>query len=55
MGGGEEIPLSIIRLCGMRVPPSGALDMSGSPYLTIDYLLRDEREGLGVLVPQLIG
>ena len=39
-GGGEETPLSAVRPCGMRVPPSGALDMSGSPHLTIGYLLR---------------
>ena len=39
-GGGEEIPLSAIRRCGMRVPPSEALDMSGSVHLTISYLLR---------------
>ena len=39
-GGGEETPLSAVRLCGMEVPPSGALDMSGSPHLTIGYLLR---------------
>ena len=50
--GGEETPLSAVRLCGMEisasavrpcgmgVPPSEALDMSGSPYLTIGYLLR---------------
>ena len=39
-GGGEETPLSAVRPCGMGVPPSGALDMSGSPHLTIGYLLR---------------
>ena len=39
-GGGEETPLSAVRLCGMGVPPSEVLDMSGSPHLTIDYLLR---------------
>ena len=38
--GGEETPLSVVRPCGMEVPPSKALDMSGSPYLTIGYLLR---------------
>ena len=40
MSGGEEIPLSAIRLCGMRVPPNEALDMSGSLHLTIGYLLK---------------
>ena len=39
-GGGEETPLSAVRPCGMGVPPSEALDMSGSLYLTIVYLLR---------------
>ena len=39
-GGGEETPLSLVRPCGMGVPPSEALDMSGSPYLTIGYPLR---------------
>ena len=39
-GGGEETPLSAVRLHGMEVPPSEALDMSGSPHLTIGYLLR---------------
>ena len=37
---GEEIPLSAVRLCGMGVPPSEALDMSGSLHLSIGYLLR---------------
>ena len=39
-GGGEETPLSAVRPCGMGVPPSEALDMSGSPHLAIGYLLR---------------
>ena len=38
--GGEETPLSAVRPYGKRVPPSEALDMSGSPHLTIGYLLR---------------
>ena len=38
--GGEETPLSAIRPCGMAVLPSEALDMSGTPHLTIGYLLR---------------
>ena len=40
IGGGEEIPLSAVRPCGMGVPPSEALDMSGSPHLIFGYLLR---------------
>lgn len=40
MGGGEEAPLSAVRPCGMGVPPSMALNISGSPHLTIGYLLR---------------
>ena len=39
-GGREETPLSAVRSCGMGVPPSEALDMSGSPHLIIGYLLR---------------
>ena len=39
-GGGEETPLNAVRLCRMGVPPSEALDMSGSPHLIIGYLLR---------------
>ena len=42
MHGGNETPLSAIRLCGMGVTPKKTLDMYGSPYLTISYLLRDE-------------
>ena len=37
MGGGAETPLSAVRPSGTGVPPSGALDMNGSPHLTIDY------------------
>ena len=39
-GGGEETPLSAVRPCGMGIPPSEALDISGSPHLTIGYLLK---------------
>ena len=39
-GGGEKTPLSAIRPCGMGVLPSEALDISGSPHLTIGYLLK---------------
>ena len=41
--GGGGISLSVIRLCGMGVTPRKALDMYGSPYLTIPYLLRGEQ------------
>ena len=46
MHGSDETPLSIIGLYRMRVPPSGALNMSGSPHLTIGYLLSDEWKDL---------
>ena len=39
-GGGEKTPLSTVRLYEMEIPPSEALDMSGSLHLTIGYLLR---------------
>ena len=42
MHGGGETPLSAVRPCGMDVTPKKALDMYGSPHLTIPYLLRDE-------------
>ena len=42
MHGGGGTPLSAVRLCGMDVTPRKALDMYGSPHLTIPYLLRDE-------------
>ena len=50
VGGGEEIPLSAVRPCGMKVPPNLALNMSESLYLIIGYLLRDEHRRLGVIV-----
>ena len=40
MDGIEETPISVVRPCGMGVPPSEALHMSGSPHPTISYLLR---------------
>ncbi len=40
IGGGEETPLIAVRPRGKGVPPSWALDISGSPHLTIGYLLR---------------
>ena len=43
MYGGKEILLNMVRPCWMDVIPSMALDMYGSPYLTILYLLMDER------------
>ena len=46
MHGGDETPLSAVRPCGMDVTPRKALDMYGSPYLTILYLLRGEQGDL---------
>lgn len=42
MRGGEEIPLNVVKPCGMRVPQSEALDTSGSSHESISYLLRIE-------------
>ena len=42
MHGGSGIPLSTIRRCGMGVTSRKALDMYGSPHLTIPYQLKDE-------------
>ena len=42
MHGGGRRPLSTIRPCGMDITPKKALDMYGSPQLTIFYLLRGE-------------
>ena len=52
-GGGEEIPLSAVRPCGMEIPPSEALDMRGSLHLTIGYLVRIECRDLGSQVDWL--
>ena len=46
MHGGGETPLSAVRPCGMSVTPRKALDMYGSPHLTILYLLRGEQGDL---------
>ena len=46
MHGGGGTPLSAVRLCEMDVTPKKALDMYGSPHLTILYLLRDEQGDL---------
>ena len=46
MNGGDETPLSAVRLCGMDVTPKKALDMYRSPHLTILYLLRGEQGDL---------
>ena len=43
-GGGT--PLSVVRPCGMGVTLRKTLDMYGSPYLTIPYLLRGEQGDL---------
>ena len=42
MHGNGETPLSAVRPCGMGITPRKALDMYGSLYLTVFYLLRDE-------------
>ena len=39
---GGETPLSAVRPCGMSATPTKALDMCGSPHLTIPYVLRGE-------------
>ena len=46
MHGGGETPLRAVRPCGMDVTPRKALDMYGSPHLTILYLLKDEQRDL---------
>ena len=46
MHGGGGTPLCAVRLCGMGVIPKKALDMYGSSYLTILYLLKGERGDL---------
>ena len=45
MDGGEKIPLSVVRPCGMGAP-SVAFDMSGSLHLIIGSLLNGECKGL---------
>ena len=44
--GHGKTPLSAVRPCGMDVIPRKALDMYGSPHLTIPYLLKDEQGDL---------
>ena len=44
--GGGEIQLSAVRWCGMGVTPRKALNMYGSPHLTIPYLQRGEQGDL---------
>ena len=46
MHGGNGIPLSAVRPCGMGIIPRKALDIYGSPHLTILYLLRGEQGDL---------
>ena len=46
MHGGGGILLSAVRSCEMGVTPRKALDMYGSPHLTIPYLLKDEQGNL---------
>ena len=45
-GGGKYTFLTAIRLYKMGVPPKETLDMAGSPYPTIGYLLRSECDNL---------
>ena len=40
MHGGGGTPLSAVRPCGMGITPRKALDIYGSPHLTISYLQR---------------
>ena len=47
-GGGEETPLSTVKLCEIGVPPNMALDMNRNLPLSISYLLKDECEKLRV-------
>ena len=42
MHGGSGTSLSAVRPYRMSVTPKKALDMYGSPHLTIPYLLRGE-------------
>ena len=46
MHGGGGILLSVVRPCGMGVTSRKALNMYGSPQLTIPYLLRGEQGDL---------
>ena len=46
MHGGGGISLSAVRPCGMDVTSRKALDMYGSPHITISYLLRGEQRDL---------
>ena len=48
MHGGDGTPLSAVRSCGMGLITCKALDMYGSPYLIIPYLLRGEQGNLMV-------
>ena len=53
-GGGGTSP-SAVRLYGMGITPRKALDMYGSPHLTIFYLLWDEQGDLEDKSQALIG
>ena len=46
MHGAGETPLSAVMPCGMGVIPKKALNIYGSPHLTISYLLRSEQGDL---------
>ena len=36
----EETLLSVVKICKLEVPANRVLEMSGSPHVTIGYLLR---------------
>ena len=46
MHGRSGTPPSAVRLCGMDITPSKALDMYRSLHLIIPYLLRNEQRDL---------
>ena len=45
-GGGVVTPLSAVRPCGVGSATKWALDMCGSPHLTMGYLPRGYRRGV---------
>ena len=53
--GSGESSLSAVRPCGMGVTPSMALDISGSPHLTIPHLLRGEVKELRDELSPVVG
>ena len=51
IGGGEDIPFNVVKLCEIEVLPNGAFDMNENPYLIIGYPLKDEHGDFGVVIP----